>query len=447
MSNGYLRVEPSERLSGTIDLYGAKNAVLVSMASLLLTDGKSTLSNVPFSSDVYQMIKLLEDLGVKVLVDEEGKSLEVDTTGLANWHVTHEIMNKMRASILVMGPLLARFKKSRVALPGGCNIGARRIDMHLKGFRTMGVRIEEDGHFLRAEVVGDTKNHRIVLEYPSVGATENLMLYAALKDGLTTIVNASLEPEVLNLIEALKKMGATIWCDFPQTIHIEGASSLKPIHHAVVPDRLEAGILLFATALVGGEINITNANGHHLDIVLEKLREMGHFVEVGPQGRGVWLKSTPEPKAVDFKTGPYPSFPTDLQSPMMALQCLAQGTSVITETVFENRMMHVIELRKMGAQISVDGNIATVLGVDDLYGASVIASDIRASCALVIAGLAAVGTTVVSGLHHWMRAYDSLEKKLALLGASIAITEDSSDDVTHLKPHSKKIRVPLERVS
>lgn len=428
MENSFLHIEQSLNLKGEVTLVGAKNAVLVIMASMLLTSGKSRLFNVPASSDVLQMIKLLEQLGAAVFFDHESHMLEIDTTMVNKWCVSSEIMKKMRASILVMGPLLARFGRADIAQPGGCVIGTRPIDYHLKNFAKMGVIIEETGEFLNARTDA-MQPKKLVLEYPSVGATENLMMAATLTRGTTQIINAALEPEVLDLVAVLQKMGAKIAILPPATIEIVGVEDLHPIEHSIIPDRLEAGALLLAAAITGGEVSIPDAPGYALDVFLAKLEEMGHSIEVGANGVGVKLRATKTPKAVSFKTGPFPGFPTDLQAPMMAAQCLAEGTSVIEETVFENRFLHVRELQKMGAQVTVEYNKATVKGVDSLYGAQVIATDIRGSCALVLAALVAKGTTTMSAIHHWKRGYESLDKKLAMLGARISIGQITQDHV------------------
>lgn len=426
MSNAHIIVEQSFGLKGQTSLVGAKNAVLVIIASLILTRGKSRLTNVPSSDDVLHMISLMQDLGAHVQFDKELHILDVDTSSINKYNVRHDIMKKMRASILVMGPLLARFARAEVAVPGGCVLGTRPIDYHLRNFAKMGVVIETKEHCISAHAA-KLQATKLVLDYPSVGATENLMMAATLTDGVTRIVNAALEPEVLDLIEVLKKMGAKISILPPATIEIEGVASLQAIEHHVIYDRLEAGTLLLAAAISKGEIYLPQADANVMDLFLTKLQEMGHIVKVGPQDRGIHLIATHSPRAVSFKTAPYPGFPTDLQAPMMALQCLAEGSSVVEETVFENRLLHVRELRKMGAQIKVEHNTAYVTGIEKLYGANVIATDIRASCALVLAGLAAQGVTVMTGIHHWMRGYEMLDRKLQLLGANIKLnnTEDA----------------------
>ena len=423
-TNGYILVEKSLNLSGAIDLVGAKNAVLPIMAALILAKGKSVLTSVPDSSDVYEMIKLLESLGATVEFDPVAKKIVVNSEYIDKPEVAHEVMDKMRASILVMGPLLARFKKTRVALPGGCLIGARPIDLHLKSFEALDVKITNDDKYFYANHESKKNNHRIVLEYPSVGATENLLMFASMKQGITEIVNAALEPEVLDLIEKKKKMGAKIEFDTPATIRIIGVDRLRSVEHEIVPDRLEAGTLLLAAAITGGKIDLPDAIPVHMELFLEKLKQMGHDIEVGYNaGRGVRLVATKNPVAVNIKTYPFPGFPTDLQAPMMAALCLSNGDSKVEETVFENRLMHVKELEKMGAQIRVENSSAIVSGVDALYGSKVISSDIRAAAALVLAGLVAEGQTEIFGIQHWRRAYDHLEDKLKKMGANIKIID------------------------
>jgi len=414
-----LTIEQSLGMRGSVELIGAKNAVLCIMASLVLTQGVSVLHGVPNSADVQHMISVLTELGATVSFNTTTHTLTVDTTFVRGHTVRPEIMKKMRASVLVMGPLLARFSRADVALPGGCLIGSRPIDFHLKNFAKMGVTIEFDRDCVRARV-NELKATRLVLEYPSIGATENLLMAAVAAKGQSVIINAALEPEVLDLVAVLQKMGAQIRITPPATIVIEGGHTLKPIEHTIVCDRLEAGTILCAVALTGGSVHITNVRADTLDVFLEKLSEMGHTIGIDS---GIQLQATHEPKAVSFRTAPYPGFPTDLQAPMMALQCLAEGQSTIHETVFENRFLHVQELQKMGAQIKLDGDKAVVTGVDELFGRSVIATDIRASAALAVAGLAAKGTTIMSGLQHWRRGYEALEQKLINLGGVLYVQE------------------------
>ncbi|HVX00636.1 MAG TPA: UDP-N-acetylglucosamine 1-carboxyvinyltransferase [Candidatus Babeliaceae bacterium] len=419
MVNNYLIIEQSRPLVGQGILAGAKNAVLVIMASLLLTRGSSRLHNVPNSDDVFQMIDLLKHLGVSVSFDSNSGVLDIDTSSLEHCVVHPDSMKRMRASILVLGPLLARYGYAKFVQPGGCVLGIRPIDFHLKAFIKMGIKLEQEGDLLLAQV-DKLKPGKFVLEYPSVGATENILMAAVLTPGVTRIINAALEPEVFDLISVLRKMGACITLNHPATIEIEGVNELRPIDHEIMVDRLEAGTILLAVAVTKGSITIPQAPAYSMEVFLEKLNEMGHSVEIGAQGVGVSLRAAANPKAVSFKTMPYPGFPTDLQAPMMVAQCLASGVSVIHETVFENRLVHVRELQKMGANITTDGTTAYVKGVDELQGTQVVATDIRACAALLIAGLAARGKTVMSGIRHLRRGYQGLESKLRALGATIA---------------------------
>lgn len=428
MNQEYLRVEYSRALAGQASLEGAKNAVLVIMASLILTKGRSRLTNVPASRDVAVMSALLTELGASVVFDAESKMLEVDTTHLNGYQISIETMKQMRASILALGPLLVRQGKAHMAAPGGCSLGSRAIDIHMRAFEKMGAQIETIGDYLVVQAP-QLKATRFILDYPSVGATENMLMAAVATPGITEIVNAALEPEVFDLIAVLKKMGARISCDIPAMIRVEGVECLHPVDHAIMYDRLEAGTLLLATAITGGTITLPQAPAYSMELFLEKLREMGHAVTWGEDGVGITLIATEKPKAVSFKTMPYPGFPTDLQAPMMAALCLAEGTSIIHETVFENRMGHVHELQKMGAHIELLGDTARITGVDALKGASVIATDIRAAAGLVVAGLVAQGVTVISNVHHIKRGYHDLEKKLNQLGAKITYVEHNDYDM------------------
>lgn len=433
MSQEFLRVESNGPLVGQAELIGAKNAVLVTMASTLLAPGKSTLTNVPDSADVVGMAQLLRELGAQVVFDRAANTLVIDTALVNKTCVSAELMGSMRASVLVMGPLLARFGQADVALPGGCVIGARPIDYHVKNFRLLGVDIVQLDNMVQARAHSLT-GVRIALEYPSVGATENIMMLAVAVRGVTTIVNASLEPEVLDLIAVLRAMGADIRVQAPMTIEIYGGAKLYPVTHEVLVDRLEAGALLLAGAITGGDVLVPNAHAYDMDVFLAKLAEMGHVVEIGAQGIGVRVHGTLSPRAISFKTAPHPGFPTDLQAPMMVAQCIASGSSEIQETVFESRFLHVGELRKMGAQIVLKNGCACVTGVTHLYGAQVIATDIRASCALMLAGLIAQGATFIAGLHHWRRGYDGLERKLTLLGARVCVVAENDPNVVCHSP-------------
>lgn len=418
-----LIVEKSPALEGEASLLGAKNATLVSMLALLLTNGKSTLRNVPANDDVLHIIQLLEKVGAQVTFDVEHNIVEVDTTHLDGYHVDLEIMKKTRASVLAMGPLLARFGKADIAFPGGDVIGARPIDYHIKNFEKMGVVVDETEERIFAHTQ-QVKARNLLLEYPSVGATENLMMFATLIEGTTKIINAALEPEVLDLITVLQKMGARIDISIPATITITGVASLQAVDHTIMYDRLEAGALLVAGAITGGYVHLPQAPAHAMGMFLMKLQEMGHTILIHPSGTGVKIKATSNPRAVNIKTAPYPGFPTDLQAYSMAALTLAQGTSKVHETVYENRLIHARQLVEMGAQIDVTHyDTAIIRGVEELFGTHVIASDIRASCALVLAGLAATGTTTIAGVHHWKRGYQGLELKLRALGACITLQE------------------------
>lgn len=410
-------------LQGTVELAGAKNAVLPIIISMILTSGVSRIRRVPASQDVYVLIDMLSGLGARVTFDEEMHELVVDTTDLFAQKIPSEIMQKMRASVLAMGPLLARFGWSELAFPGGDAIGARPIDFHLRAFAAMGAEIENGTDQVKV-MAKELVPQRFILDYPSVGATENILMAAVLVPGQSQIVNAALEPEVFDLITVLRKMGAKIDFAFPATIIVHGVKVLHPVEHDVIFDRLEAGTFLLAAAVTGGEITIPGIEFSTIELFVKKLRDMGHKIIPGVNGYGVSIKSTNRPIATTFKTMPFPGFPTDLQAPTTAALCYANGVSVITETVFENRMHHVGELVKMGAQITVSGSVATITGVDRLFGTAVAANDIRVAAALVLAGLRAEGETTISGVHHLERGYDALDEKLRALGACIKIVRE-----------------------
>lgn len=421
MSSGYIIVQQSGSLEGSVHISGAKNAVLVIMTSLILTRGKSILRNVPAIADVYEMIEILKSLGAEIQFDPQTNILEVDTKNLNPGNLNQDAVRKFRASLLIFGPLLAQFKEAKVAMPGGDAIGARPVDYHIKNFKKLGADVWQDENFLYGKA-DKLQAQRLILDYPSVGATENLLMALTLVEGESWIVNAALEPEVLDLITVLQKMGADIEICPPAMIKIKGVSKLQPVDHTVICDRLEAGSLLIAGAITKGDIFIPNANALEMELFLMKLSEMGHQIEVGKNGQGIRLKASQNPNAVSFKTGPYPGFPTDLQALMMAAQVVAQGKCNIVETVFENRFLHVPEMNKMGAKISSSGHYAELQGTPDLTGSDVIATDIRAACALALLGLAAQGTTrVEKGVHHWKRGYETLDVKLQQLGANIIL--------------------------
>lgn len=421
MSSGYIIVEQSGPLVGQVDLSGAKNAVLVIMTSLLLTRGKSVLRNVPALADVFDMIKILKSVGAEVQFDDAENILEVDTTHIDPAGLDQDAVRKFRASLLIFGPLLTQFKNAKVAMPGGDAIGARPVDYHIKNFKKLGAQVHQDADFLYG-VAPQMQAQRLVLDYPSVGATENLLMALTMVEGESWLVNAALEPEVLDLISVLQKMGADIQICPPAMIKIKGVAKLNPIDHTVICDRLEAGSLLIAAAITKGDIYIPNANAFEMELFLMKLEEMGHVISVGNQGIGIRLQASLNPKAVSFKTGPYPGFPTDLQALMMAAQTVSTGSCNVVETVFENRFLHVPEMNKMGAKIKATGHFAELVGTPHLQGAEVVATDIRAACALALLGLAADGTTrVAQGTHHWKRGYETLDAKLRSLGAKIQL--------------------------
>ncbi len=436
MLSGYIQVEPSGPLSGSVRVAGAKNSVLVKLAACVLVDGESVLTNVPASADVFYMIRLLEKIGARVIFDQDTKTVHVDARSINGCIVDPEIMRKMRASVLLMGPLLVRLGRVQVGLPGGCPIGARPIDYHLQAFSRMGVHIQQQGNMLSAQTEKLTPAD-IVLEYPSVGATENILLAGVCTSGTTTIVNAALEPEVLDLIKMLNNAGARITIAPAATVVIEGGSCLHSFAHEIMPDRLEAGALLLAGAITGGTVTVENAHACDMEVFLLKLAQMGHTITRGERGVGVTLCATHVPEAVSFKTGQYPGFPTDLQAPMAVALCVAAGTAHVHETVHENRLLHVPELQKMGAQISAIGcDRMYIKGVSELQGCSVQATDIRASCALVLAGLVARGTTIMYGLNHWRRGYDGLEHKFIQLGARLIVQHEQSVPMPAMKVQS-----------
>lgn len=420
MSSGYILVKKSAPLVGTVALSGAKNSVLAIMASLVLTRGVSILRNVPAIDDVKQMIQVLLSLNAMVDFDAEHNILRVDTTRLQNNPLAQESIKKFRASLLLFGPLLVQFKSVKIAMPGGDAIGARPIDYHIKNFAKMGAQAYQDNEYL----YGTTKKlhaARFVLDYPSVGATENLMMALVLVPGESWIVNAALEPEVLDVICVLAKMGANIEIVSPAMIKIVGVEKLFSVDHEIIFDRLEAGSILIAGAITKGDIYLPQADVFAMELFLMKLEEMGHMISTGRDGKGVRLQACQNPIAVSFKTGPFPGFPTDLQALMMAAQVVALGSCSVVETVFENRFLHVPEMNKLGAQIQATGHYATMQGAScPLQGTDVKATDIRAACALALLGLAAEGQTrVFDGVHHWKRGYETLDTKLNELGASI----------------------------
>jgi UDP-N-acetylglucosamine 1-carboxyvinyltransferase len=402
-------------LKGKVSLSGAKNAALPIMAAALLTEGISTLTNLPTLRDIQTHKKLLSWLGVS-LEEVSPSELRLNTSQAKGWEAPYDLVKTMRASILVLGPLLARLGKARVSLPGGCAIGARPINLHLKGLEQMGARLELKHGYVEAKA-RQLKGAEIVFDLPTVTGTENLMMAAALAKGKTTLANAAKEPEVVDLANFLKGMGARIEGAGTDIITVEGVPSLHPATYRVMPDRIEAGTYLVAAGITGGEITLTDYDGSCLEALIVKLKETG--VEFSQNKTGLTASGPRKPKSVSVTTRPYPGFPTDMQAQFMALMCVSQDTSIIQETIFENRFMHVSELRRMGADIQVSGHQAVVKGVPRIHGAPVMATDLRASASLVLAGLRAEGVTEISRVYHLDRGYETLEKKLSGLGAKI----------------------------
>jgi len=410
-------IEGGRPLHGSIRVSGAKNAALPLMAAAILAPGEHVLHNVPDLRDTRTMLTLLASFGIKWRRREEDGALLLDSTTIDNVEASYDLVKTMRASVLVLGPLLARMGRARVSLPGGCAIGARPIDFHIKGLARLGVVSTLESGYVEGCVEGRLKGNTIYFDIPSVTGTENLLMAAALAEGITEIRNAAREPEIGNLIDMLTAMGARIDGRDSDCLVVRGAKKLRPAEATIIPDRIETGTYLLAAAATGGELTVTACNPAHLGALIEKLREAGVEVRVGQDEISVCRHQ--ELRSVDIKTLPYPGFPTDLQAQIMALMCLGNGLSVITETIFENRFMHVAELRRMGADIKVDGHSAIVKGVGSLTGAQVMATDLRASASLVVAGLAAHGETEISRVYHLDRGYDNLVGKLVGVGAVI----------------------------
>lgn len=413
-----LVIKGGKPLEGAVRISGAKNAALPILAATLLAPGDHQIDNLPVLRDVKTFQRLLQILGAQVT---DGTTMWVDTTELTDHVCPYEIVKTMRASVLALGPLVARLGRAWVSLPGGCAIGARPIDLHLKGLSALGadIRLEHGYVIATAEKL---KGAKIVLDVPTVTGTENLMMAASLAEGVTTIENAAKEPEIVDLARALTEMGAQIRGAGTNVIAIEGVKELKPLRHKVMPDRIEAGTFLCAVGLVRGDVTLENGDATHLEALVDKLRGAGMQIDVLPDGR-IHAVSQERLEAVDVKTHPYPGFATDLQAQFMATMSRARGTSVITENIFENRFQHVPELRRMGASIDISGPSAVIKGNGQLSGANVMATDLRASASLVLAGLSAEGETHVHRIYHLDRGYESLEKKFAALGADIRRTQ------------------------
>lgn len=402
-------------LSGEVRISGAKNAALPILCAGLLTADTLRVENVPHLRDVTTMLELLVQMGVSVSVDER-MGVDLHGGGVNNLVAPYDLVKTMRASILVLGPMLARFGEARVSLPGGCAIGLRPVDLHIKGLQAMGAEIHIEHGYVQARA-GRLKGARIFMDLVSVTGTENLMMAAALADGVTVIENAAREPEVVDLAQCLTVMGAKIEGAGTDVITIQGVPELHGATHRVMPDRIETGTFLVAAAATGGSIKVKDTRADILDAVLDKLREAGAHVEWAEDW--IFLEAPGPINAVNVRTAPYPAFPTDMQAQFMVLNTIARGTAVITETIFENRFMHVQELQRMGADIEVEGNSAVVRGVDGLGGATVMATDLRASASLVLAGLIAQGETLVDRIYHLDRGYECIEEKLSQLGARI----------------------------
>jgi UDP-N-acetylglucosamine 1-carboxyvinyltransferase len=410
------RITGGTPLRGTVRISGAKNAALPILCASLLADGETAFRNVPDLTDIRTTAQLLRHLGLDAEVDPP--VVKVTGRPVEEPDAPYDLVRKMRASVLVLGPLVARYGRARVSLPGGCAIGARPIDQHLAGLEAMGARIELEHGYVHVEVPsGRLRGADIRLDVPTVTGTENLMSAAVLARGRTTLMNAAREPEVEELARVLNKMGAQVEGAGTETITIQGVEALQPVDHAIIADRIEAGTYMVAAAATGGDLFLDGITFDHLQSVAAKLREAGVTVE--REGSGIRVAGRPPFRPVDITTAPHPDFPTDMQAQLMMLMCLADGRSVITETIFENRFMHVSELNRMGASIDVKGRVATVQGPAQLQGASVMATDLRASASLVVAGLVAEGVTEVLRVYHIDRGYERIEQKLSAVGADI----------------------------
>jgi UDP-N-acetylglucosamine 1-carboxyvinyltransferase len=407
-----------QRLSGEVAISGAKNAALPILCAALLSAEPLELTNVPDLNDIGTMLKLLEQMGVKVT--RESHRVVLDAGGLNNPVAPYEMVKTMRASILVLGPLTARCGEARVSLPGGCAIGARPVDQHIKGLQAMGAEVAVEHGYVHTKVP-KLKGARLFTDMVTVTGTENLMMAACLADGITVIENAAREPEVVDLAQCLSAMGARISGAGTDVIRIEGVEKLHGASHRIMPDRIETGTFLCAAAATGGEVRLTGTSTGYLDAVVDKLMDAGCDItgEKTRESESILIRAPERIKAVSIRTAPYPAFPTDMQAQFMAINCIAEGTAVMRETIFENRFMHAVELIRLGADIKIDGNTAFVTGVPKLEGATVMATDLRASASLIIAGLVAEGETHVERIYHLDRGYEHIENKLTLLGANI----------------------------
>jgi UDP-N-acetylglucosamine 1-carboxyvinyltransferase len=409
-------------LEGEVSISGAKNSALPILSATLLTDQPVTISNVPHLHDITTTIELLGLMGSRITVNER-MHIEIDNAQINNFFAPYELVKTMRASILVLGPLLARYGKADVSLPGGCAIGSRPVNIHIQGLIAMGADITTDSGYIRAETKGRLKGAHLTLDLVTVTGTENLMMAATLADGLTVIENAAREPEVQDLANCLNKMGAKISGAGTDRIEIEGVELLHGTEHEILPDRIETGTYLVAAAMTGGMMRLKNTQSILLESVITKLKEAGAKIEIEENSISIDMKGK-KPKAVDVHTSPFPGFPTDMQAQFTAMNSIAEGSGTITEAVFENRFMHVHELQRMGADLKLQGNTTITDGVDQLTCAPVMATDLRASASLVLAGLVAEGETVVDRIYHIDRGYETIEEKLSQLGASIRRVPD-----------------------
>jgi UDP-N-acetylglucosamine 1-carboxyvinyltransferase len=402
------------RLKGTVEIGGAKNAALPIMAASLLAPGEHYLGNMPHLKDVMTMGRLLANLGAGFHLEDNTAVL--DCSKIIHYEAPYELVSTMRASVLVLGPLLARLGKAKVSLPGGCAIGARPINLHLMGLEKLGASISLESGYVLAKAKR-LKGASIYFDIPTVTGTENIMMAASLAEGKTLIENAAREPEVVDLADALTAMGAKITGAGSSNIEIDGVARLRPLKHTVVPDRIETGTFMTIAGITGGDITLKKCRPDHLDALINKLQDTG--IKFKPLKDGVRVIGPEKPKAVNTKTMPYPGFPTDMQAQFMAMMCVADGTSVISESIFENRFMHVAELRRMGADITIEGGIATVMGMERLKGAPLMATDLRASASLIVAALAAEGKSTINRIYHLDRGYERIEEKLRKIGADI----------------------------
>ncbi len=413
-------IKGGKKLKGKVRVSGSKNSSLpIIFASIL--SGSARIRNVPNLRDTRTAVSLLRDMGFHVEFSQN--SVNVEFTGKVKTEADYELVRTMRASILCLGPLLARFKKARVSLPGGCAIGARPVDLHIKAMAKLGADIKVEHGYIVAEAKDGLKGAEIVFDFPTVGGTENALMAAVLAKGTTVIKNAAKEPEIVDLAKALKRAGADIEGEGSDTIVVRGVEELKEIDYKVMPDRIEAGTFIAAVAAAGGEVEIEDFPSESLSAVVEKFQEAG--VEIEVKGSRAFVKMHSRPSSVDITTAVYPGFPTDMQAQFMAVMCVADGVSVIKETIFENRFLHVLELQRLGADIRIEGNSAVVKGVEKLSGAKVMATDLRASASLVIAGLVAENTTEIYRIYHLDRGYENLDKKLRKLGADVKRVKSS----------------------